>query len=218
MRKISYVGPRDPRWALYVVDSSRTLRVEILWGESRRLIRFGFGTVTGERPMLQENEGTISTQDQPTGQRHFVSVEMSRSKRVVGIHTRPADKIALHTMAATTWKASPRRVKSIAFGFLERAAFAVSALASLIAQAIGQSRHHLILQLDQVDGALYCARNPPSTASVCPVIMVAAGPARKAIAAAISAGSASFLKGVIASMRAISSGSLRMGPISSVRT
>jgi hypothetical protein len=37
--------------------------VEILWGESRRLIGFGFGTVTGERPMLQENEGTISTRD-----------------------------------------------------------------------------------------------------------------------------------------------------------
>jgi hypothetical protein len=91
-------------------------------------------------------------------------------------------------------------------------------LDELIAQAIGQSRHHLILQLDQVDDALYCARNPPSTASVCPVIIVAAGPARKAIAAAISAGSASFLKGVIASMRAISAGSLRMGPISSVRT
>ena len=32
------------------------------------------------------------------------------------------------------------------------------------------------------------------------------------------AGSASFLKGVIASIRATSSGSLRMGPISSVRT
>jgi hypothetical protein len=112
------------------VDASRQLRVEILWGESRRLIRFGFGTVTGERPMLKENEGTISTQDQPTGSDIFVSVEMSRSKWVVGIHTRLADKIALHTMAATTWKASPRRVKSMAFGFWERAAFAVSALTS----------------------------------------------------------------------------------------
>jgi len=80
--------------------------------------------------MLKENEGTISTQDQPTGSDIFVSVEMSRSKWVVGIHTRLADKIALHTMAATTWKASPRRVKSIAFGFWERAAFAVSALTS----------------------------------------------------------------------------------------
>jgi hypothetical protein len=73
--------------------------VEILWGESRRLIRFGFGTVTGERPMLQENEGTTSKQDQPTCSDIFVSVEMSRSKWVVGIHTRLADKIALHTMA-----------------------------------------------------------------------------------------------------------------------
>ena len=64
----------------------------------------------------------------------------------------------------------------------------------------------------------YCARNPPSTASVCPVTIAAAGLTRKAIAAAISAGSASFRKGVIASMRATSSGSLRMGPIRSVRT
>jgi hypothetical protein len=56
-------------------DSSRPLCVEILWGESRRRIRFGFGTVTGERPMLPENEGTISTQDQPTGSGIFVSVE-----------------------------------------------------------------------------------------------------------------------------------------------
>ena len=51
-----------------------------LLGESRRLVRFGFGTVTGERPMLQDNEGTISTQDQPTGSDIYVSVEMSRSK------------------------------------------------------------------------------------------------------------------------------------------
>ena len=77
-------------------------------GRSRRLIRFGFGTVTGERPMLRENQGTISKQDQPTCGDIFVSVEMSRSKWVVGIHTRLADKIALHTMAATTWKASPQ--------------------------------------------------------------------------------------------------------------
>jgi hypothetical protein len=48
--------------------------VEILWGESRRLVRFGFGTVTGERPMLQDNEGTISTQDQPTGRVTSVNV------------------------------------------------------------------------------------------------------------------------------------------------
>src|ERR1700722_17962637 len=80
-------------------DSSGPVSVEILWGESRRLIRFGFGAVTGERPMLQENEGTISTQDQPTGSNIFVSVEMSRSKWVVGIHTPLADKIGLHTMA-----------------------------------------------------------------------------------------------------------------------
>ena len=50
--------------------------------------------------MLQENEGTISTQDQPTGSDIFVSVEMSRSKWVVGIHTPLADKIGLHTMGA----------------------------------------------------------------------------------------------------------------------
>ena len=43
--------------------------------------------------MLQENEGTISTQDQPTGSDIFVSVEMSRSKWVVGIDTPLADKI-----------------------------------------------------------------------------------------------------------------------------
>ena len=49
--------------------------------------------------MLQDNEGTISTQDQPTGSDVFVSVEMSRSKWVVGIHTPLADKIGLHTMA-----------------------------------------------------------------------------------------------------------------------
>ena len=49
--------------------------------------------------MLQENEGTISTQDQPTGSDIFVSVEMSRSKWVVGVHTPLADKIGLHTMA-----------------------------------------------------------------------------------------------------------------------
>jgi transposase len=42
---------------------------------------------------------TTSTQDQPTGSDIFVSVEMSRSKWVVGIHTPLADKIALHTMA-----------------------------------------------------------------------------------------------------------------------
>ena len=46
--------------------------VESLWGESRRLIRFGFSTVTGERPMLLKNEGTISKQDQPTCSGIFV--------------------------------------------------------------------------------------------------------------------------------------------------
>jgi hypothetical protein len=51
--------------------------VEILRGESPRLIRFGFGVVTRERPMLQNNEGRISTQDPPTGSDIFVSVEMS---------------------------------------------------------------------------------------------------------------------------------------------
>ena len=42
--------------------------------------------------MLQDNEGTISTQDQPTGSDIYVSVEMSRSKWVVGIHAPLADK------------------------------------------------------------------------------------------------------------------------------
>ena len=49
--------------------------------------------------MLQDNEGTISTQDQPTGSDIYVSVEMSRSKWVVGIHTSLVEKIGLHTMA-----------------------------------------------------------------------------------------------------------------------
>ena len=49
--------------------------------------------------MLQENEGTISTQDHPSGSDIFVSVEMSRSKWVVGIPTPLADKIGLHTVA-----------------------------------------------------------------------------------------------------------------------
>jgi hypothetical protein len=61
-----------------VTQTGRLEAVEILWDESRRLIRFGFGTVTGERPMLQENEGSISAQDQPTDSDMFVSVEMSR--------------------------------------------------------------------------------------------------------------------------------------------
>ena len=49
--------------------------------------------------MLQDNEGTISIQDQPTGSDIYVSVEMSRSKWVVGIHTSLVEKIGLHTMA-----------------------------------------------------------------------------------------------------------------------
>lgn len=60
----------------FILTVDRAQSVEILWGELRRLIRFGFATVTRERPMLQENEGTISTQDQPTGCDIFVSVEM----------------------------------------------------------------------------------------------------------------------------------------------
>jgi hypothetical protein len=111
---------RDIREAV-VARSRRPVSVEILWGESRRLIWFGFGTVTVERPMLQENEGTISTQDQPTGSDIFVSVEMSRSKWVVGIHTPLANKIGLHTMACGDVEAllaliDRARVKLVASG------------------------------------------------------------------------------------------------------
>jgi transposase len=86
-----------------------------------RRTRFGFGIVTGERPMLQENEGTTSKQDQPTCSDIFVSVEMSRSKWLVGIHTRLADKIALHTMACNDVEAllaliNRARVKLVASG------------------------------------------------------------------------------------------------------
>ena len=71
--------------------------------------------------MLQENEGTISTQDPPTSSDIFVSVEMSRSKWVVGIHTPLADKIGLHTMACGDVEAllaliDRARVKLIASG------------------------------------------------------------------------------------------------------
>ena len=71
--------------------------------------------------MLQENEGTISTQDQPTGSDIFVSVEMSRSKWMVGIHTPLADKIGLHTMACGDVEAllaliDRARVKLVASG------------------------------------------------------------------------------------------------------
>jgi hypothetical protein len=58
-----------------------------LWHRDRR---------TAEVP---GDEGTISTQDQQTSCDIFVSVEMSRSKRVVRIHTPLADKIGLRTMA-----------------------------------------------------------------------------------------------------------------------
>jgi hypothetical protein len=43
--------------------------------------------------------GRVAPQDEPTGSDMFVSVEMSRSKWVVGIRTPLADKIGLHTMA-----------------------------------------------------------------------------------------------------------------------
>ncbi len=46
--------------------------------------------------MLEENDAVT---DAPIGANIFVSVEMSRSKWVVGIHVPPADKIALHTTA-----------------------------------------------------------------------------------------------------------------------
>jgi transposase len=49
--------------------------------------------------MPQENEAAISAADVPIAGDVFVSVEMSRSKWVVGLHSRLVDKIALHTMA-----------------------------------------------------------------------------------------------------------------------
>lgn len=49
--------------------------------------------------MPQEYETTITTPDETTGGDIFVSVEMSRSKWVIGIHTPLADKIALHAIA-----------------------------------------------------------------------------------------------------------------------
>jgi hypothetical protein len=57
--------------------------------------------------MLQDNEGTISTQDQPTGSDIFVSVEMSRSKWVVGIHTPDFLGVTGATMIAV-WDNSQR--------------------------------------------------------------------------------------------------------------
>ena len=70
----------------------------------------------------------------------------------------------------------------------------------------------------RAEARVYCARKPPSTASTWPVIIAAAGLARKAMAAATSRGSASFRIGVIASMRATSSGSFRIAAVNSVRT
>jgi transposase len=50
--------------------------------------------------MLAESEAAAKAEDLPaSGSNIFVSVEMSRSKWVVGIHAPPADKIAMHTMA-----------------------------------------------------------------------------------------------------------------------
>ena len=71
--------------------------------------------------MLRDNQRTTSTQDQPTGSDIFVSVEMSRSKWVVGIHTPLADKIGLHTMACGDVEAllaliDRARVKPVACG------------------------------------------------------------------------------------------------------
>ena len=45
-------------------------------------------------------------------------------------------------------------VRSIASGFLERAPFSASALVKAVAQTVGQSRHDLILQLEQVGHVL----------------------------------------------------------------
>ncbi|MER8854577.1 hypothetical protein NKH94_23785 [Mesorhizobium australicum] len=49
--------------------------------------------------MPQENEAAIAVEDASIGGDVFVSVEMSRSKWVVGLNTRLTDKIALHTIA-----------------------------------------------------------------------------------------------------------------------
>ncbi|MFT4184658.1 MAG: hypothetical protein QM636_22375, partial [Rhizobium sp.] len=50
--------------------------------------------------MSQENETAIPTQDHVIVSCIFISVEMIRSKWVVGVQTPLADKIALHTMAS----------------------------------------------------------------------------------------------------------------------
>lgn len=49
--------------------------------------------------MNKEGEIIARTGDAPIAGDIFVSVEMSRSKWAVGIHTPLADKIALHSMA-----------------------------------------------------------------------------------------------------------------------
>jgi transposase len=48
--------------------------------------------------MPQESKAAIPTQDQKTAGDIFISVEMSRSKWVIGVHTPLAEKIALHTL------------------------------------------------------------------------------------------------------------------------
>lgn len=48
--------------------------------------------------MSQEDETAMPTQDQTITCDIFISVEMSRSKWVVGVQTPLAHKIALHTM------------------------------------------------------------------------------------------------------------------------
>ena len=53
--------------------------------------------------MLQDNEGTISTQDQPTGSDIYVSVEMSRSKWVVASTRRWLTKSGCIRWPAATW-------------------------------------------------------------------------------------------------------------------
>lgn len=49
--------------------------------------------------MLENNDNVLKVEDTPTGGDIFVSVEMSRSKWVIGLHTPSAGKIALHAMA-----------------------------------------------------------------------------------------------------------------------
>ncbi|WP_180897395.1 hypothetical protein [Martelella soudanensis] len=48
--------------------------------------------------MPQESKAAIPTQDQKNAGDIFISVEMSRSKWVIGVHTPLAEKIALHTL------------------------------------------------------------------------------------------------------------------------